>query len=95
MGKWKAKKLDKWKQTRQHGRSQYVLKTTLIAGGSVLLGKTIGFVIFDRVRTWSEFWYDFGLSAVALLVLGIILGFVSWHFTEFWYERENNGQKRT
>ncbi|HHF2860133.1 TPA: hypothetical protein ACPJZ4_004800, partial [Vibrio diabolicus] len=65
----------------------YVLKTTLIATGSVLFGKTVGFILFDKVRTWLEFWFDFGLSTLVLLALGVVLGFVTWSVSESWYRR--------
>ncbi|MGF1718175.1 hypothetical protein L4D08_25265 [Photobacterium chitinilyticum] len=90
MGNWKSKRLHRWTQTRKKGRSHYVLKTTLIAGGSVLVGKTIGFMLFDKVRTWAEFWIDFSLPAVVLLALGLVLGLVTWAISETWYERETN-----
>ncbi|NAX19117.1 MULTISPECIES: hypothetical protein [unclassified Vibrio] len=95
MSTWKNKRLNRWNQTRQKGRGSYVLKTTLIAGGSVLSGKTIGFVLFDKTRIWTEFWFDFGLSAVVLLVLGVALGLIAWSVSESWYRREVNKQERT
>ncbi len=45
MNTWKNKRLNRWKQTRKKGRGHYVLKTTLIAAGSVLFGKTVGFIL--------------------------------------------------
>ncbi len=95
MSTWKNKRLNRWKQTRQKGRDSYVLKTTLIAGGSVLSGQAIGFILFDKIRAWTEFWFDFGLSAVVLLVLGVALGLVTWSVSESWYRREVNKQERT
>ncbi|EJL7832735.1 hypothetical protein PP666_004443 [Vibrio vulnificus] len=95
MNTWKSKRLNRWKQTRQKGRGHYVLKTTLIAGGSVLIGKTAGFILFDKVRSWSEFWFDFGFSTLALLVIGVILGIATWSVSESWYKREVNRQERT
>lgn len=55
MNTWKSKRLNRWKQTRKKGRGHYVLKTTLIATGSVLFGKTVGFILFDKVRTCGVF----------------------------------------
>lgn len=95
MNTWKSKRLNRWKQTRQKGRSHYVLKTTLIATGSVLFGKAVGFILFDKVRTWLEFWFDIGLSTLVLLALGFVLGFVTWRISESWYERQINKQERT
>ncbi|TPA08215.1 hypothetical protein DXE05_24430 [Vibrio parahaemolyticus] len=95
MNTWKSKRLNRWKQTRKKGRGHYVLKTTLIATGSVLFGKTVGFILFDKVRTSLEFWFDFGLSTLVLLALGVVLGFVTWSVSESWYRREINKQERT
>ncbi|TOH41607.1 hypothetical protein CGI81_24560 [Vibrio parahaemolyticus] len=95
MNTWKNKRLNRWKQTRKKGQGHYVLKTTLIAAGSVLFGKTVGFFLFDKVRTWLEFWFDFGLSTLVLLALGVVLGFVTWSVSESWYGREINKQERT
>ncbi len=95
MNTWKNKRLNRWKQTRKKGQGHYVLKNTLIAAGSVLFGKTVGFILFDKVRTWLEFWFDFGLSTLVLLALGVVLGFVTWSVSESWYGREINKQERT
>lgn len=95
MNTWKSKRLNRWKKTRKKGRSYYVLKTTLIAAGSVLFGKTVGFILFDKVSTWLEFWFDFGLSTLVLLALGVGLGFVTWSASESWYRREINKQERS
>lgn len=94
MNTWKSKRLNSWKQTRKKGRGHYVLKTTLIAVGSVLFGKTVGFILFDKVRTWLEFWFDLGLSTLVLLALGVVLGFVTWCISESWYRREINREEQ-
>ncbi|AWK81568.1 TPA: hypothetical protein ACX6SN_000914 [Photobacterium damselae] len=65
MSNWNSKRLHRWTQTRKKG-SHYVLKTILITRSSILVGKTIGFMLFDKVWTRAEFWIDFSLSVVVL-----------------------------
>ena len=95
MGNWNKRKLKTWAKVRQAGRRRYILNMILMSAGSVLLGKTIGFILFDRVQTWAEFWYEFSLSAIVLLALSVVIGFVSWHISESWYVRELRKSERT
>ncbi|EOV0105837.1 TPA: hypothetical protein RQJ47_004500 [Vibrio vulnificus] len=95
MSSWKRKKFDIWSKVRRKGRGHYIVKMLFVSCGSVLLGQTIGYILFDKVRTWAEFWFDFGLSAIVLLVLGVFMGLVSWHISESWYAREARKQERT
>lgn len=55
----------------------YRVKASFVATGSI--------GIFDKVRTWLEFWFDFGFSTLILLALGVALGFVTWSVSESWY----------
>lgn len=90
MRDWKSNIFEGWKVTRQKGRFHYVTKRTIIVAGSVLLGTSIGFTLFDKVRSWSEFFVDLSIAAAALLMLSVILHNIIWVISEALYRKECN-----
>ncbi|MDD9177077.1 hypothetical protein PVK63_19625 [Aliivibrio sp. S2TY2] len=85
---WKNKQFERWTITRKKGQLNYVLKQTLIIGGAVLFGGFIGFIVFDKIRTWEEYWLDFYVQVSALLVFGLIINYFMWIISETIYEKE-------
>ncbi|MDD9174007.1 hypothetical protein ERW49_18355 [Aliivibrio finisterrensis] len=95
MNSWINKQYNRWAITRRKGRLHYVVKHTLIAAGAVLLGSFLGFMLFDKIRNWSEFSIDFSIAAVAFLVFGLVINHIIWIVAEIFYEKEFAKRERT
>ncbi|OCH09862.1 hypothetical protein [Aliivibrio fischeri] len=85
---WKNKRFERWALTRRKGQLNYVLKQTFLIGGAVFLGYLVGFIVFDKVRSWEEYRLDLYVQIPFLFVFGLILNYFGWIINEVIYEKE-------
>jgi hypothetical protein len=95
MKHWKNKQFEKWKNIRRKGCRHYVLKYSLFVSGGVLFGNFVGFVLFDKVRTWDEFRVDIGIATLTLLIVAPVMNYFMWFISESMYQKECKNRDRT
>ena len=93
MKAWQNKQFKRWEITRKKGQLSYVFKNTLIIGGGILLGDFLGFIIFDKVRTWEEYSSYLYVQTSLVLVLGLIMNYFLWIIGDVIYEKELKKRK--
>ena len=77
---WRArrrqKRLERWETTRAKGKARFVLRGTLIWSVTMIVGVSLGNYFLHRGVSEILF------SAIYFLVLGPIVGLVSWWINE-------------